>query len=80
VSEKSSEVVHEIYSKFIPNLNKVKNSKTAEYIKVIEGCYRDSNIALANELYKIAEELDIDFYEAREFANHQYCNIHFPST
>ncbi len=80
VSEKSSEVVHSIYSQFIPNLNKVKNSKTAEYIKVIEWCYRDSNIALANELYKIAEELNIDFYEAREFANHKYCNIHTPST
>jgi len=80
VSEKSSEIVHSIYSQFIPNLNKVKNSKTAEYIKVIEGCYRDSNIALANELYKIAEVLDIDFYEAREFANHQFCNIHTPST
>ena len=80
VSEKSSDISHSIYSQFIPNLNKVKNSKTAEYIKVIEGCYRDSNIALANELYKIAEELDIDFYEAREFANHQFCNIHTPST
>lgn len=80
VSEKSSKIVSEIYASFIPNLNKVKNSKTAEYIKVAEGCYRDTNIALANELYKIAEELDIDFYEAREFANHQYCNIHTPST
>ena len=80
VSEKSSEISYSIYSQFIPNLDKVKNSKTAEYIKVIEGCYRDSNIALANELYKIAEELDIDFYEAREFANHQFCNIHKPWT
>ena len=80
VSEISSNIAYEIYSQFIPNLNKVKNSKTAEYIKVIEGCYRDSNIALANELYKIAEELNINFYEAREFANHQFCNIHTPST
>lgn len=80
VSEISSNISYDIYSQFIPNLNKVKNAKTAEYIKVIEWCYRDSNIALANELYKIAEELDIDFYEAREFANHQYCNIHTPST
>lgn len=80
VSQKSSEIVYNIYSKFIPNLSKVKDTKTAEYIKVIEGCYRDSNIALSNELYKIAEELNIDFYEAREFANHQFCNIHLPST
>jgi UDP-N-acetyl-D-mannosaminuronic acid dehydrogenase len=29
---------------------------------------------------KIAEELGIDFYEARENANHEYCHIHLPST
>lgn len=38
------------------------------------------NIALANELFRIAEELGIDFYEAREKANHEYCHIHLPST
>lgn len=80
VSQASTEKVYGIYSQFIPNLNKVIDTKTAEFIKVIEWCYRDTNIALANELFKIAEELGIDFYEAREFANHQYCNIHTPST
>jgi UDP-N-acetyl-D-mannosaminuronic acid dehydrogenase len=35
---------------------------------------------LANELFKIAETLGINFYEAREYANHQFCNIHLPST
>lgn len=80
VSKVSSDIVFDIYSKFIPNLWKVKDTKTAEFIKVIEWCYRDSNIALANELYKISETLNIDFYEARRFANHQFCNIHTPST
>jgi UDP-N-acetyl-D-mannosaminuronic acid dehydrogenase len=49
-------------------------------VKVMEGCYRDVNIALANELFKISEALGIDFYEARESALHQYCHIHMPST
>ena len=80
VDEKSWNIAYEVYSKFIPNLNKVSNSKTAEFIKVIEWSYRDINIALANELFKIAEDLWINFYEAREFANHQFCNIHLPST
>jgi len=80
VDEKSWNIAYEVYSKFIPNLNKVSNSKTAEFIKVIEWSYRDINIALANELFKIAEDLRINFYEAREFANHQFCNIHLPST
>ena len=40
----------------------------------------DVNIGLANELLKIADTLKIDFYEAREYANHEYCHIHLPST
>ncbi len=46
----------------------------------MEGCYRDVNIALANELFKICEDMGIDFFEARENANHQFCHIHLPST
>jgi len=80
VDEESGKKAYELYKKFIPNLHLVSNARTAEFIKVIEGCYRDVNVALANELYKIAEELDIDFYEVREFANHEYCHIHVPST
>ena len=80
VDKRSGEVAFDVYKKFIPNLQLVSSSKIAEFIKVIEGCYRDVNIALANELFKISDELDIDFYEARKYANHQYCNIHLPST
>lgn len=80
VDKRSGEIVFDVYKKFIPNLHLVSSSKIAEFIKIIEGCYRDVNIALANELFKISDELDIDFYEARKYANHQYCNIHLPST
>ncbi len=80
VDEESGRIAYELYKKFIPNLHLVSNARTAEFIKVIEGCYRDVNIALANELFKIAEELGVDFYEAREYANHEYCHIHLPST
>jgi len=79
VDEESGRKAYEIYSKFIPNLHLVSDARTAELIKVMEGCYRDVNIALANELFRIAEELGVDFYEAREFANHEYCHIHLPS-
>ena len=80
VDEESGRKAYELYSKFIPNLHLVSNARTAEFIKVIEGCYRDVNIALANELFRIAEEIGVDFYEAREKANHEYCHIHLPST
>ena len=80
VDEKSGKMAYEIYKKFIPNIHLVSSARIAEFIKVIEGCYRDVNIALANELFKIADKIDVDFYEARENANHQYCSIHMPST
>jgi len=80
VDKVSGERAYEAYKRFIPNLHLVSSSRVAEFIKLMEGCYRDVNIALANELYKIADELGIDFYEARYFANHRYCNIHLPST
>jgi UDP-N-acetyl-D-mannosaminuronic acid dehydrogenase len=78
--EESGFKAYDAYKKFIPNLHLVSSSRVAEFIKVIEGCYRDVNICLANELLKIAEELDVNFHEAREHANHQYCHIHLPST
>ena len=37
-------------------------------------------IALTNELFKIADELNIDFFEVREYTNYVYCNIHMSST
>ena len=80
VDEESGRRAFGLYEKFIPNLHLVSSSRVAEFVKIIEGCYRDVNIALANELFKISEELGIDFYEAREYANHDYCNIHLPST
>ncbi|MHC1571349.1 MAG: nucleotide sugar dehydrogenase [Methanosarcinales archaeon] len=80
VNRESGIRAFDIYKEFVPNLHLVSSARVAEFIKVIEGCYRDVNIALANELFKIADEIDIDFYEAREYANHQYCDIHLPST
>ncbi len=80
VNEESGKKAFEVYKKFIPNLHLVSSARVAEFIKLMEGCYRDVNIALANELFKMAEELGVDFYEARNFANHRYCDIHMPST
>ena len=64
--EKSGLVAYQLYRQFISNLHLVSSANVAEMIKVMEGCYRDVNIALANELYKICQDLEIDFFEARE--------------
>ncbi len=78
--EESGLLAYRVYERFIPNLHLVSSARVAEMIKVMEGCYRDVNIALANELFKISEELGLDFFEARRYANHEYCHIHLPST
>ena len=80
VDEESGKRAFEIYRKFVPNLQLVSSARLAEFVKVIEGCYRDVNVALANELLKIAEEIGVDIYEAIRTANHEYCHIHLPST
>jgi UDP-N-acetyl-D-mannosaminuronic acid dehydrogenase len=80
IDKESGKKAFEIYRKFVPNLQLVSSARLAEFVKVIEGCYRDVNVALANELLKIAEEIDVDIYEAIRTANHEYCHIHLPST
>lgn len=80
IDEESGSLAFELYKQFVPNLHMVSSARVAEFIKIIEGSYRDVNIALANEIFKISQELEVDFYEARKYANHQYCHIHLPST
>jgi len=77
VNKESTDKAFDVYKKFA-NPVKVSNSRTAELVKVSEGIYRDVNIALANELLKAAEKYDVDFWEMRKAANHQFCNIHEP--
>jgi nucleotide sugar dehydrogenase len=58
---------------------KITNMRTAEAEKLLEGVYRDVNIALANEMARFCEKVGVNFWEAREGANSQpFCNIHKP--
>lgn len=57
----------------------MRNIRTAETEKLLEGVYRDVNIALANEMARFCERAGVDFWEAREAANSQpFCHIHKP--
>jgi UDP-N-acetyl-D-mannosaminuronic acid dehydrogenase len=57
----------------------VKDLMTAEIVKLMENTYRDTNIALANELAIVCEALGVDAIEAIEAANyHPRVNIHTP--
>jgi len=64
------------YQQFAKTVHTVTNCKTAELIKVAEGMYRDTNIALANELKIGCDKLGINFDEIRDKANHEFCHIH----
>ena len=60
-------------------LVRILGIKTAEAEKLFEGVYRDVNIALANELAKLSDRLNIDFWQAKKAANSQsFCHIHDP--
>lgn len=53
--------------------------KAAELVKVFEGCYRDVNIALANELAYVCEREGVDYSDVSKAANTQpYCQLHRP--
>ncbi|MBV1768267.1 MAG: nucleotide sugar dehydrogenase, partial [Methanobacterium sp.] len=57
----------------------VNNLVTAEMVKLMENTYRDTNIALANELAMVCESLGIDAIDAIKAANfHPRVNIHTP--
>ena len=69
----------EVYAVFVQGEMIETNAKTAEMSKLMENTYRDTNIALANELAKICFELDINALEVIEMANkHPRVNLHFP--
>ena len=77
---KSLEIGRVIYSLiFKKGVLAVSNIKTAETEKLLEGVYRDVNIALANELAKFCEKVGVNFWESRDAANSQpFCHLHSP--
>lgn len=68
-----------VYSTFVKGEIIKTNAKTAEMSKLMENTYRDVNIALANELTKVCNELDINALDVIQMANkHPRVNLHTP--
>ncbi|WP_246942795.1 nucleotide sugar dehydrogenase [Bacillus pinisoli] len=68
-----------VYSTFVQGEIIKTNAKTAEMSKLMENTFRDVNIALANELTKVCNELEIDSLEVIKMANkHPRVNLHTP--
>lgn len=68
-----------VYSTFVKGEMIETNARTAEMSKLMENTYRDLNIALANEIAKISNNLNINVLDVIEMANkHPRVNIHLP--
>ncbi|MFD0618105.1 nucleotide sugar dehydrogenase [Paenibacillus sp. GCM10027629] len=79
VTEACSEAGAKVYELFVKGEIIKTNAKTAEMSKLMENTFRDVNIALANELTKICNDLEINVLEVIEMANkHPRVNIHQP--
>lgn len=79
INQISGEKIKNLYSSFVEGNIYLMDTKTAEICKLMENTYRDVNIALANELAKICNELDINVWDVISFCNkHPRVNIHNP--
>lgn len=68
-NKKSSELTKSIYASFVKGKIFLTDTRTAEFVKLMENTYRDVNIALANEFAQIADDSGINIWEAIELAN-----------
>ena len=79
VNRKSSEKIKNLYQTFVKGEIYLTDTITAEMCKIMENTYRDVNIAFANELSKICENIGIDVWKVIELCNkHPRVNIHQP--
>lgn len=60
----------ELYKIFVKGDCIITNARTAEMCKLTENSFRDVNIAFANELSLICDELNINVWELIRLANH----------
>ena len=70
LNSKSTEIATTLYRTFVTADILQTNARTAEMAKLTENSFRDVNIAFANELSLICDELDIDVWELIELSNH----------
>lgn len=70
INEESTKRTVEFYKNFVKGKILETNARTAELSKLTENAFRDVNIAFANELSMICDELNINVWELINLANH----------
>ena len=80
MTEACAQSAKTLYETFTSGDITLTDCRTAEFVKLIENASRDVNVAFANELSMICDELRIDVWHAIELANrHPRVNILRPS-
>lgn len=69
INDISTETAVHLYESFVEGDIYQTNARTAEFVKLIQNTYRDTNIGLANEIAKIANEYEVNAHEAIQLAN-----------
>jgi UDP-N-acetyl-D-mannosaminuronic acid dehydrogenase len=79
IDDASTQVCVDFYSTFVSGEIHTTTARAAETAKLVENAYRDVNIAFANELSLLADELGLDVWELIRLANrHPRVNILSP--
>lgn len=58
-----------LYKMFVRGVCHISNDRVAEMVKLTENAFRDVNIAFANELSMVCEDVGVDVWKVIEFAN-----------
>lgn len=79
IDQESIDAAKKLYLSFVKGEIYTTDPTTAEIVKLVENTYRDTNIALANELAKICERNKSNVWDVIELANnHPRVHLHKP--
>jgi UDP-N-acetyl-D-glucosamine dehydrogenase len=68
VTESCADHTQAVYETIFDRVIRVESATEAEMTKILENTFRNVNIALVNELVKVADRLDIDFWNVIDAA------------
>lgn len=69
IDPESAERASDFYSSFVNGKITLTNARTAELSKLVENAYRDVNIAFANEISIICDDLNINVWDLIDLVN-----------
>lgn len=75
----TAELMRELYKTYVKGALDLTDMTTAEVVKTTENYYRDVEIAFANQLALVCEQVGVNVHEARKLVNKvESRNVHIP--